>query len=575
MLLIVVVIPACTIRSESELATVSPTDSELELATVSPTEEVEVTTISTEEAISTATIEVPATESVVETPTTVPKGVISEAISTDAISFHPYLTTDRTSRDYQFRVYASGLWQRDPETNLPIPYMASSWDVSDDGKTYTFHLREDMHWSDGVPITADDFVWTYEQAINPENAYPYISILADIVSYTAPDEFTLEVTLKNENCAGILTTGQITPLPKHIWETLPWSDPENNPEIMDPTVVSGAWQLGEWKKDEYAIFAPNETYFEQIPLVDSWTVRIIPDPTIQFQLLQSGEVDYAPVGADNLEAALRSDNLTYYEWGPAQAIWYFIGFNFNRPLLQDIELRHALSYAMPREAIAQTVFNGLAVPTYSTFTPFNWVFNPHVAHYDYDIDEANVILENAGYMLNSDGERLDKEGNPLFLTIHYPTGDTQREQIALIAQEEFSKLGIEVELVSLESQALFEYLQGTPDEWDMWVGLSRDTSDPYFMYQAWSEATIPAVNTGSYINKEIEDLFNQGNLPPCDTATRGEVFKEIQRLISEDSPYIFLVAQQGFAFASDRIEVNPVTPLGVNYRINEWHVVGP
>ena len=73
----------------------------------------------------------------------------------------------------------------------------------------------------------------------------------------------------------------------------PWGDPEKNPEIMNPTLVSGAWQLGEWNRDEYAIFVPNEKYFDQTPAVDSWTVRIIPDPTIQFQLLQMGEVNFA------------------------------------------------------------------------------------------------------------------------------------------------------------------------------------------------------------------------------------------------------------------------------------------
>ena len=163
--------------------------------------------------------------------------------------------------------------------------------VSSDGRTYTFNLRKDMKWSDGVPITAQDFVWTFEQANNPDNKYPYISVLAGIQSYVAKDDYTLEITLKDSTCTGLLTTGQITPLPQHVWEKLSWSDPDSNPEILQPSVVSGPWKLQEWQKDEYAIFIPNQSYFGTEPAVDSYIVRIVPDPAIQFQMLKSGEVD--------------------------------------------------------------------------------------------------------------------------------------------------------------------------------------------------------------------------------------------------------------------------------------------
>ena len=280
----------------------------------------------------------------------------------------------------------------------------------------------------------------------------------------------------------------------------------------------------------------------------------------------------APVSAANYAEAKQADNLAYYEWGPAQSIWYFIGFNFRRSALQDVELRHALSYAIPRDAIVANVFNGLAQPTYSTYSPSNWVYDANVAKYDYDIDQAKTILDNAGYKLDANGNRLDKSGNPIQLKIYFPSTDPQRQQIALIAQEEFGKLGIHVDINGLEGSALFDYLNNHPNDWDMWVGLSRDTSDPYFMYQAWSESTIPDINTGAYVNKDVENLFAQGNTPPCDQASRLQVFQRIQEDISQDSPYIFLVATKGYAFVNKRVTVNPPTPLGINYRINEWSV---
>lgn len=504
---------------------------------------------------------------------TQPKGgPITEATATDAKSFHLYMTTDITSRDYQFRVYASGLWQRDPRTNLPIPYMAESWSLSEDGRTYTFKLRKDMKWSDGVAITADDFIWTFDQAKKPENKYPYVSILNDIQSYTAADPYTIVATLKDSACTGILIVGQITPLPKHIWQNLPWADPEKNPEILKPSVVSGPWMLSEWKRDEYALFVPNDTYFGGAPKVDSYVVRIVPQSSIQFQMLKAGEIDFAPVSAADYTEAKRAENLVLYQYDPAQPIWYFLGFNFKRPVIQDVELRHALSQAMPRQAIADKIFSGLAKPMLTTYAPPSWAYNPNVPTYEYNIERAREVLDRAGYVVDSDGKRRDKSNNIILLKMYFRSGDKQREQIALVAQEEFRKLGVAVEVTGMESQALFDFLQKKPNEWDIWVGLTRDASDPHFGYQTWSESTIPDINTGSYINKSVEALYAQGNKPPCTTEARKAVYQQIQQVISTDSPYIFLVYTTGYAFANKRLVVNQPGVLGINYRTGDWYI---
>jgi ABC-type transport system substrate-binding protein len=106
----------------------------------------------------------------------------------------------------------------------------------------------------------------------------------------------------------------------------------------------------------------------------------------------------------------------------------------------------------------------------------------------------------------------------------------------------------------------------------MWVGLSRDTSDPHFMNQAWSKDTIPAINTGSYVNEEVENLYAQGNNPPCDPDSRKKTYQKIQQIISTDSPYIFLVHNTSYAFVNKRVSVNPPTILGINYATNEWYI---
>ncbi len=502
-------------------------------------------------------------------------GDFKESSPADAKSFHPFLSSDEQSFSYQGNVYAGGLIAYDPKTLDPIPNMAEKWDVSADGKTYTFHLRKDLKWSDGTPLNAQDFVWTYQQASNPANKYPYIDNMKDIVSFKALDDYTLETTLDEATCTGLFVADPVTPLPKHIWEKLDWSDPTKNPQIQNPTVFSGPFGLKEWKRDDHATFASNSSFFRGAPNLATDTVRIVPNPSVAFQMLKSGEIDYAKVAPADYNDAKKVNTLQEYNWDPAASSYSYIGFNLRRPFLQDVEVRHALSYAIPRQAISDKVYNGLWKPTYSAFTPASWVYNPDVPKYDYNMDTAKATLSKAGYKLDSNGKLLDKTGKPATVKIYYRQGSTTSEQIATIAQQQFKQLGIDATVTGLEFQAYLDFLSKPPFDYDLYIAAWGTTVEPYFSYQIWSESTIPDLNQGAYVNKQVETLFDQGNKPPCDTASRKKVFQQIQQIISTDSPYIFLGYQIGYDFLNKRVVPNEPTPLGINYYIEKWYLKTP
>ncbi len=502
-------------------------------------------------------------------------GDFKEVDTSDAKSFQPYLVSDATSFSYQGNVFAGGLWTYDPKTLQPTASMAESWDVSPDGKTYTFHLRKDLKWSDGTPLTAQDFQWTYQQASNPANKYPYLDNFKDITSYKAQDDNTIVVTLDAATCTGLSVADAVTPLPKHIWEKLDWSDPTKNPQIQNPTVVSGQYKLQEWKRDDHATFVRNESYFRGATNFDTDTVRIVPNTSVQFQMLKSGEVDFAPVTASDYAEAKKADVLKEYDWDPAAGRYTFLGFNLRRPFLQDVEVRHALSYAIPRQAIADKVYNGLAKPTFANIAPASWAFNPDVPKYDYNMDTAKATLAKAGYKLDSNGKLLDRSGKPITLKIYFNQGNNQREQIATIAQQQFKQLGIDATVTGLEFQAYLEYLSKPPFDYDLYVLGWNTTIDPYFDYQIWSENSIPDLNSGAYVNKQVEALFDQANRPPCDTASRKKVFQQIQQIIATESPYIFLVYNAGYAFVNKRVVPNDPSPLGISYYPEKWYIKAP
>ena len=198
----------------------------------------------------------------VSTPRTEQGGQYRSTATSDAVSFHPYLTSDSASGGYQGQVWSGSLLRLDENTLDYEPNMAESYTISEDGLTFTFKLRQDLKWSDGQPMTAQDWQWAYDQATKPENEYPYLSQLEFIKSYKALDDHTLEIKIGEVYAPALgQMSGLITPLPKHVWEKLDWSDPEKNPEINNPTVVSGPYKLKEWKRDQYALFEANENYW--------------------------------------------------------------------------------------------------------------------------------------------------------------------------------------------------------------------------------------------------------------------------------------------------------------------------
>ncbi|HWP29690.1 MAG TPA: ABC transporter substrate-binding protein [Chloroflexota bacterium] len=496
------------------------------------------------------------------------------ASTADAVSFHPYKTTDTASSEYQGLVYGGSLITRDPQNPEQfIGNFAESWTVSEDRLTYTFTLRPNLRWSDGQPLTAFDFKWTYDQASKPENGWPYISNLEEIESYEAPDERTIVVRLKEPLAVGLELADPIVPLPKHIWERLDWNDPNRNPEIMKPTVGAGPFRLLEWIKDDHATFVPNEYYFKGRPKLEQYTIRIAGNPQIAFQWLRTGEVDRSSFTPADYEAAKRLEHVTVYEWWPATGNWSYIGFNLRQPLLQDVRVRQALAYAVDRQAIIDRVLYGLAQPIYSAYGPTCWCYNPDVPRRDYDPAKARELLDAAGFLPGPDGIRV-KDGQRLQLRLLFgPNSNRVREQIATIVQESFKQIGVGVEVTGLEWAAYLSALR-SPTGWDMNVGGWQATVDPHWMYQIWSEENIPDLNAGAYVNKQVEELFKQG-AREFDRERRKQIYQEIQRILAEDQPYIFLYMPKSYEGINKRIAGIKPSPLGLDWNIEEWYVAQP
>ena len=494
--------------------------------------------------------------------------------TSDAVSFHPYLTTDTASSGFQAQVYASGLLRLDENSLEYIPNMAESYTIGEDGLSFTFKLRETIEWSDGTPLTANDFKWTYDQVTNPDNGYPYLSQLSFITSYEALDDYTLEIKIDEVYAPALgQMSGLISPLPQHIWENLSWDDPETNSEINSPSVVSGPYKLIEWERDQFSIFEANESYwFNGRPNIDRQVTEIVPDQDIAYQKLKSGESDSGSITPENLEEARELDNVTVYEWWPAAAVWTYLGLNMREGYVtSDINVRHGLSYAIDKQLLTDEVWLGQAKRLCSVFPETSWAYNPDVPCYDYDMDQAFAEFEKAGYTL--DGEKLiDENGEQMKIRLLYgPNTSKTRELIAVAVQDYLSQVGIDVEIQALEWSSFLEATDAEEPDWDMFIGAWRATIEPQIMFTIWAEDSIPRLNSVAYINKDVENLFEEAG-KTYDVDFRRGNYQDIQQTISEESPYIFVAYQKRWSGQNNRVQGIEPTTLGIGWNSEDWFI---
>jgi peptide/nickel transport system substrate-binding protein len=510
----------------------------------------------------------------VSAPRTFYGGTYRDVDSSDAVSFHPYTTVDGTSWGYQALVFDNELLRLDEDTLEYIPNMAEKYEISEDGLTFTFYLRQDMQWSDGEPITAQDFKWTYDQVIKPENEFAYLAQLEFITSYEALDDYTLQIKI-NEVYAPALgqMSGLITPLPKHIWENLDWADPEKNPEINNPTVVSGPYKLAEWKRDQFALFEANENYwYHGRPNFDQYSIEIVPDDDISFEKMKSGESDTAYISPERLEEAKQLENLNVYEWWSPAASWSYIAYNMREGLpTNDIRVRHAINYAIDKELLTDEVMLGQARRMCSMYADTLWVYNPDVPCYEYDPDKSIELLAEAGYTLQ-DGKMVDENGEQLKLRFLYgPNTSQTRELIAVTVQDYLGDIGVEVDIQALEWASYLEAKRAEEPQWDLTTGTWGGVLEPHIMFTLFAEENIPELNFMNYVNKEVEQLFEEGGAT-YDTEIRKEKYGEAQRIIAEDSPYMFLFYSKSRSGQNKRIQGIEPKLIGITWNRNDWFI---
>jgi peptide/nickel transport system substrate-binding protein len=455
------------------------------------------------------------------------------------------------------------------EDMSPEPSLATKWETSADGLTWTFTMRDDAMWSDGEKLTAADVAFTYSRVIDggPE-AVAWGSYLKSVESVTASDDTTVVLKLKKPNA--VLPLLPIPIVPEHIWSKLSEKQVKsfaNEPSTENPVVGSGAFRFVEGTAGGSTFrFEANPDYWGGAPHIDEVVFKVYKSEDPAIQALIKGEVDFVEdISAIQVKSLQSQDGITAIN-GDSPG-FDEIAFNTGsidvetkkpigevNPAVQDPKFRHALGYALDLEGLNERVYQGAGTPGDSFVPPayadFRWEPSED-ERFTYDPDKAGELLDEAGYQLGSDGKRTLPSGEPIGKLRMYARSDSQTSpKVMEFFQEWLADLGIDSELDIVEEANLTEIiLKGDFDvfEWGWYV-----EPDPDSILEVFTCDQFGGSSDSWYCNEEYDALYDAQNAE-VDDAKRIELIKQMQEMIFRDSPYLITSYNTiGEAVRSDR-----------------------
>src|SRR5690554_506717 len=442
-------------------------------------------------------------------------GTLVAAWAQDPVGLDPHITSARSSLQVLENVLDT-LVVLDADQNVN-PSLAESWEVSDDGLTWTFTLRQDAAFSNGRGLTSEDVVYTYDRMLDPETASGQAYLLAGVTDVQALDDYTVQFTLDAPNPAFLSKLASSKAVGIIARENVEDGTINTNP------VGSGPFMIADFQPGIQLTLERNPHYWQDgLPYLDSISIRIISDESVRRSALISGDVDWAiSVPAQSIDELKARDDVTVDEV-PAGAYWY-IGVNTRDALLSDERVRQAIAFAINREQIAEVATFGTALATQDPIPASSgWATN--YAPYSQDLEQAAALLAEAGY---ADGFEIE-----IMPTTQYE----ESIRIAQMLQAQLAPLNISTSIRTLEwAEWLHEQGDGN---YDTFVCSWNGNIDPDDFFYA-QHRTGEVFNFTGYSNPSVDELLDQGRTL-SDFDARYEIYEQVNQMIVDDAPYIYL-----------------------------------
>ncbi|HVB11180.1 MAG TPA: peptide-binding protein [Bacillota bacterium] len=470
----------------------------------------------------------------------------------DATTLNPVIATDGQSYEAEWPIFDS-LVTLTPDLK-PAPGLATSWDVSQDGLHYTFHLRQGVKWQDGQPFTASDVVFTIDQILNPKvntPNRPFFSALAGFSQVTnakdpvdpnslkeppvqAIDPNTVQFNLSKpySPLLLVLSDPRADIVPEHLLK----GQDMNTAAFNTHPVGTGPFEFVSWQKNSQIVLKANPNYWGGKPQINEIIYRIIPDPTTAVQALKSGEINFLEAPPLDQLASLKQDPRFQVLTGSTVSYEYF-GFVLTNPLFADVRVRQAFNYAINVQQMIKDVLLGYATQAAGQFPPSSWAADPSVQPYPYDPTKAKQLLAAAGWTPGAGGI-LQKNGQPLQFSCMVNQADNQAQQAATIIQADLQQIGVKMTINQIDWPTEVKNLFAANYQSTV-VGWTNMADPDPFAYTIWDSTQWKGRNFAHFSDPKIDQLIEQGRSATT-LAARQQAYYQFDQVLKNDAPYVFL-----------------------------------
>jgi len=537
----------------------------------------------------------------------------SSTIGEGPKTFNPFNSKDNIS-SIMSEVMYDGLLSTHPVTGQPIPKLAKSFSISDNGKDYIITLRKGIKWSDGKPITADDVVFTWRDIIFAGfgNTSTRDSIIIDgkLPTVEKIDNYTVKFTTPKPYAPFIRMLS--TPIaPKHIFMPAVKKGTEYFETFLSTTtkpedfVISGAFKLKEYVPAQRVVYERNPDYYiinkenKKLPYLDRLVYLIVGDLNNEVLKFEAKEIDTIGLQGSKVaryKAMEPHSDFTMHNLGPDTGTMY-LAMNLNNRKndkgefyvkpekqiwFQDVNFRRAVDLAVDRKNIVLNIANGIGAPLFTAESLNSIFLNKNLKPYDKDLDKAKELLKKSKFSWDKNGNLYDKFGNRVEFDMLTNAGNTEREAIGVMVKQDLEDLGMKVNFKPIEFNSLVNKLVNSLD-WDMVImGFTGSPIEPNGGKNVMmSDGTLHVYNmrlakdkNSSRYNfeKRIDELFTQGALA-TKFEDRKKYYDEYQQIIYNEKPFIYLYAPTRIVAIRNKFKnIFPTSLGGVTYNIEEIYI---
>jgi peptide/nickel transport system substrate-binding protein len=458
-------------------------------------------------------------------------------------------------------------WEEHPPTFLPS--LASRWDTSADGRVITFHLRSDARWSDGTPVTADDVRFTFDVQRDERISAPGLEIKRFIEAVDAVDPHTVRFSFSRVYPYQLMDANDGHIIPKHAWGGVPLDRWEST-DFGAILVTSGPFRVASHARQQTLVLERDPSWWgAPRPFLDRLVFRVLPDSGGQLAQLLAGHLDLVEVvpPREAGRIAARPDlellRLPGRNWG-------FVAWNNRRPAFADRDTRRALSLAINRAALVESVYHGFARVGRGPVLASMWAFNQELTPLPFAPAQARELLAKAGWRAGGADATLERGGRRFEFDLLIPAGNNLRRDMALLIQADLERIGVRCRPREVESAAMLALLD-TGDFDAALTAYTEGTKVELAGVWATPSAEGGSYNVAGYSNPEVDRLIAEADAV-ADFRAAKPIFDRIQELIVADQPVTFLYESDKLVAVNRRIRGARINSSSVFFNADEWTV---